>query len=360
VAGRTSAISRCKNRSRGFSLIEIIVVILIIGILIGVTGTLFSGMVAHFEGADDHTIARRRAQDVFNVMKVPVLNAGLGVPSDNLDWYFELGGAKAPVWDWNGPVSVVSNDSYANVGAGNVLRVVYALESGARSGNDEVTDFSTKLPAGSSAYVRNYVGGGGSVKMKLAAGQAPVIGGMGLLPGGGAGVSLDMRSFITFPGLHKNPVRAVAYDAGTRELSLEGKTPYSASDDILWRNVIHPNSDMRLVRAGVAYVDDESRFCLADLAMDDYPLNGLPRGRSLVNGFVVEGIKAVNFEVSSGRRTVTITVLAEGDNFVSGRRAGASMNGLKNRWPLVNFEDERYYEDFSMTWRTRNLVDSTP
>ena len=117
---------------------------------------------------------------------------------------------------------------------------------------------------------------------------------------------------------------------------------------------------MLLVRAGVAYVDDESRFCLADLTSADYSLNSLPRGRELANGFVVDGIKAVNFEISGGRRTVTITVIAEGDNFISGRRAGVHMKGLKNKWPLVKFDDERYYEEFSMTWRTRNLIDSTP
>ena len=343
-----------KCRRDGFALIEIIIVILIVGIMVGVTGTLFSGMVTFFESADDQAIARRRAQDVFNIMKVPALNAGLGIPSDNLDWYFELDGSKAPVSGWGRPVETVANGTFAN--AGNALRIIYAIDSGARNGNDEITDFSTKLPAGSSAYVRSYVGG--PVKMSLA--DAPVsepsIGGLGLIPGGGAGTALDVRSFIAFPGLHKSPLYVEAYDSGTREFSLSGKTPYEASNDVLWRNVIHPNSEIHLVKAGVAYVDSESRFCFADVASSDYRLDALPKGADVWNGFVVEGIKAVRFEQDAKGRAITVTVVAEGDNFVAGRRSETNLNGLRSRWPGVNFEDELYYEEFSMTWRTRNLI----
>jgi prepilin-type N-terminal cleavage/methylation domain-containing protein len=345
-----------KCRKDGFALIEIIIVIMILGIMVGVTGTLFSGMVTFFESADDHSIARRRAQDVFNIMKVPALNAGLGIPSENMDWYFDLDGPKAPVSGWGGPVEMVGNGTFANTG--NALRVIYAIDSGARNGNDEITDFSTKLPAGSGAYARSYVGG--PVKMTLA--DAPVsepsMGGLGLIPGGGAGTSLDVRSFVTFPGLHKSPVYADSYNSGTRELSLSGKTPYAASDDILWRNVIHPNSEMHLVRAGVAYVDSESRFCFADVTSSDYRLDMLPKGANVWNGFVVEGIKAVRFEQDADGRSITVTVVAEGDNFVASRRSEANLNSLRSKWPGVSFEDEIYYEEFAMTWRTRNLIGS--
>jgi prepilin-type N-terminal cleavage/methylation domain-containing protein len=64
----------------GFSLAEMLVVVLIIGVLIGVVGSLMGGFVANFEMTDDQSITRRRAQDVFNILQTPILNAGLGFP----------------------------------------------------------------------------------------------------------------------------------------------------------------------------------------------------------------------------------------------------------------------------------------
>ncbi|MDR3281278.1 MAG: prepilin-type N-terminal cleavage/methylation domain-containing protein, partial [Synergistaceae bacterium] len=72
-----------RGNARGFSLVELLVVVLIMGVLVGVVGSLMGGFVANFEMTDDQSIARRRASDVFNILQVPLLNAGLGIPADN-------------------------------------------------------------------------------------------------------------------------------------------------------------------------------------------------------------------------------------------------------------------------------------
>jgi hypothetical protein len=144
---------------------------------------------------------------------------------------------------------------------------------------------------------------------------------------------------------------------------LAGKKPRIASDDIdiLPRNVIRAYHDMYMVRAGIAYVDDESTFCFEDITVTDNSGGTLPKARN-TRGYRVEGIKAIKFDLSTaanGNITgVTVYVLAEGDNAVTGRDTSSeAARAVRNntRWTGVNFEPEVYYEEFQMQWRTRNI-----
>jgi hypothetical protein len=325
------------------------------GILLGAAGTLFGSVLTHFEGMDDRTIARRRARDVFNILKNPALNAGMGIPSKNLDWYFTVGGRSAPVSGWAEPAYVLSNDTYGNTG--NAFRVIYSMATGARNGNAEVGDFSTKTHTGKPS---TYVGKAVNTPVTVNLAAAPVgnltVGDLGVIPDNAAGTSpLDTRSFVTFPGVHMSPVLVRQFDQATRQASLTGNTPYIASEDVMWRNVINPHDEVYMVRAGVAYVDSDSRFCFAEISSRDYQPGHLPKGANLVNGYVIEGIKAIKFEQGADRRSLKVTLVAEGDNAISSRRSTASLDELRRKWGDI-FSQEVYYEEFTMSLRTRNLL----
>jgi hypothetical protein len=187
-----------------------------------------------------------------------------------------------------------------------------------------------------------------------------------------------------------HPEMATSYGGGggtdhTR-LRVSGKKPHIASDDVdvLPRNVIRAYHDMFLVKAGLAYVDDNGTFCLYEVNGDSFiPGTGagspLPYAASAdIAGanerllYRVEGIKAIRFvpEIVAGRVTgVNVYVLAEGDNAVTGRTSDSpAVRAVRDRvfpagsplagaqvWPGVTWEDEMYYEDFEMRWRTRNI-----
>jgi prepilin-type N-terminal cleavage/methylation domain-containing protein len=348
----------------GFSLTEMLVVVLIMGVLVGVVGSLMGNFVTNFEITDDQSIARRRAQDVFNILQTPILNAGLGIPPNRFDHYFApvsgLGGA--PIRTWDGPIEVIPHDAsvtsfVATENRGEALRVVYSIHSGVKNVSDaDITTFSG--PLGSEAHT----------ELTLT-GNAPIGGGDGILIAG-AGTNM-VRSYITFPGISMHPEMVTAYDPANMRLTVYGKTPHAESgNDVVSRDVIRPYHDMFLVKAGLAYVDDNGTFCLYDINDDVFERGDkLPTAaKADADGelvYRVEGIKAVRFvrEMSGDTvRGVNVHVLAEGDNAVTGRSSTSfAVQQLRNRWPeIINWNDEMYYEDFEMRWRTRNIEAHTP
>jgi prepilin-type N-terminal cleavage/methylation domain-containing protein len=347
---------------RGFSLVEVLLVVLIMGILVGVVGSLMWGFVSNFEITDDQAIARRRAQDVFNILQVPLLNAGLGLPSDvssdvtptNNKHYFGpvsgVSGASAPISEWHGPVQVIAN-SFA--GRGDVLRVVYSVYSGIKQVSDNDVDAFGE-------------GGGGSATLNV---TSPLpVGYDGITPAGGPARSV--HSYITFPGMGMRPILVTEMDSDS--VSVAGMPPRTpASGDVVDKGIIRPYHDIYFVRAGVAYVDDNSTFCFADIASKDISAGALPRVSALEgSAYKVEGIKAMRFDVeetADGAVTgVTVFVVAEGDSNITGRQsnAGAASQAFRSNYTGVTFDDEVYYEEFEMRWRTRNVeapeTDSTP
>jgi prepilin-type N-terminal cleavage/methylation domain-containing protein len=370
-----------KNAKRpGFSLTEMLVVVLIMGVLVGVVGSLMGGFVTNFEMTDDQSIARRRAQDVFNILQTPILNAGLGIPSNNFDYFFGPAGVNAPIRTWGGPIEVITHNTTEN--RGDALRIVYSVFSGVKNVNSEdIKDFSSlsNVPPGNDVT---------PVVLFLSSGD--------LSEGGGDGIQIassgayPVRSYVTFPGIWMHPEVVTNYEGSSRRLTVAGKTPETVSEDVieqtLGRNVIRPYHDMFLVRAGLAYVDNNGTFCMYDIndGGDAFELgDSLPTaseadaGEKLV--YRVEGIKAVRFveevNAADGRVTgVNVYVLAEGDNAVTGRTtASPAVQAVRNRvfppgsphagewvWPDVNWDDEMYYDDFEMRWRTRNIEATTP
>jgi hypothetical protein len=331
----------------------VLIVILIMGVLVGVVGALMGGFAMNFEMADDHSIARRRAQDVFNILQIPVQNAGIGLPlisgDNNFGYCFGISSSTAAatfagkVGDWPAPVSLGKSEPDAV--SDDVLRVVYSMPSGVKV-KGKIDDFSS---------------------LKEVNGESPSLASVKLT----RPLSHDITgTFVTFPGIHMHPLFVESGgDEGSDEISLRGKLPYEKDDDedVIPRNVIYPYHDMFLVRAGVAYVNNEnSVFVFADdlMKMVGDPDAWLPTINFGANDpwFRIEGVKAIKFDYSESS-VLTVRVLAEGDSADSARNDGTPLrNDLKARWEdhiEANggaWDPAIYYEEFSMTWRTRNVA----
>ncbi|MDR3280565.1 MAG: hypothetical protein LBT23_08630, partial [Synergistaceae bacterium] len=129
---------------------------------------------------------------------------------------------------------------------------------------------------------------------------------------------------------------------------------------ILLRNVIRALHDMYYVRAGVAYVDSGSTFVFADITSADMPLSALSLAKNVSRAYRVEGITAIHFEEDDDGRGVTVWLIAEGDNSITGRdieNAESQKFRGNPRWSALTglWDSEKYYEEFSMRWRTRNV-----
>jgi prepilin-type N-terminal cleavage/methylation domain-containing protein len=340
--GRSNGVRNVKRR--GFSLIEIMIVILIMGILVGIMGSLMGGFVSNFEVTDDQTIARRRAQDVFNILQIPIQNAGLGLPADHFNYYFAPSGVGVTlptgavrVQGWWEPVSVDSVPPGTN--KDNVLRVAYSVPSGMKS-KSAAAGFS------SAVGINNSVTG---VNVNLTA---------------SSDVSGVDETFVTFPGIHMHPVLVTGVNSGANPLpniTLAGMLPkYKVdSEDVIPRNAIYPYHDVFKVKAGLAFVDETSSvFVFADDVLTSDVTTAPNANPTLLAhaplGFRVEGVKAIRFDWDAPR-ALTAHVVTEGDSADSARNESAQMRAIKGRWPGVTFDDYIYYEEFTMRWRTRNV-----
>ncbi len=202
MRGKTSGIFRMTRKKSGFTLIELLIVVVIMAILVGVVGSLLAGFYDMFDATTDSASARRRANDVFDILKVPISNAGVGMPGTNLGVYFEVGSG-SPLEDWAVPVEVISGDNRLE---GNALKVVYALPTGIKNGsvpNADIdssgtvvdpNDRSTTLTATSNFAGANFA-------TRIVAGRR------------------DVRAFIAFPGGgHAAHVRSKCYRQPTDAL----------------------------------------------------------------------------------------------------------------------------------------------
>ncbi len=331
------------RKNKAFSLIEILIVITIMAIVIGVVGSLLAGYTRMFNETDDQAVARQRAQDVFNALEAPIVNAALGIPTDSMGGYFDT----APIAIWSAPLEIKkTGSSYSSVlpaeTPGNVLRLVYSIPSGVKNGKTRVKTYSPPatgiLPA--TLTLTKPLSG----DLVASTGHAD-----------------DTRKFITFPNAFMSPLK-VTSGAGSNTISVTGRPQPAASGgassdlSMLVRGEVVPYHDIHLVRAIAAYVDSDDVFHAAEINSKDVSATD-PTATTNPAGLRVEGIKAVQFEVDHDYKLLTVAVLAEGDIVDQTRQVDTvTRSQLQSRWTGVPLDDRMYYEDFVMTWRIRNYV----
>jgi len=114
------------QKSRGFSLVELLIVMLVLSIVAGATMGLLVSYMKQSEQTNELTTARQRAEMVFAILDTEVLHAGLGMPDDDARFQAVFSGLDT-ISSWSGPVSVVSGD---------ILQIVYAVPMGIGVANE--------------------------------------------------------------------------------------------------------------------------------------------------------------------------------------------------------------------------------
>lgn len=108
------------GRSKAFTLTELLIAMLIVGIIAGATIGLLVTYLKQFEQSTELTAARQRGEMVFAILDAQVLHSGLGMPDETAAFQSAFAGLGA-ISGWNAPVSVTSGD---------VLQIVYAVPAG--------------------------------------------------------------------------------------------------------------------------------------------------------------------------------------------------------------------------------------
>ena len=109
-----------KKRLHAFSLVEILCALLLGSVIAGSAIGILAGCIQSYEQTLAFTEARRRGVMVLQILRLPVENAGLGIPSSSEAFKSSLCIGKAnltAISNWQGPVSI----------SGSELRLVYAI-----------------------------------------------------------------------------------------------------------------------------------------------------------------------------------------------------------------------------------------
>jgi hypothetical protein len=341
--------------------VEILIVVLIMGVVLGMTGALLGGFFDMFESSEDQNIARMRAQDVFNILSAPLQHAGVGVPSADVGTFFDLGAPNFKL-DWTSPLSIGKGAAW-DVLSGDRMRIVYALPTGFKTGGSENQFFSTYSTNATQGGPPVTSSGANDISFDRAIDTAIPSGSDALNPYGIYAGSDSMLSYFTFPGMYMMPFYLNSASGGAR-FNATSCVPYvSEYQDIMGGNVVRAYHDLYSLHAAVAYVDGGGNFYLMDVNNTDPTAPPSPTypttSDDSYSGLRVEGIAAIHFEQDSKKRFVIVSVLAEGDTRNNTRDESGVWEKLRARWldiAGINLVPGVYYEELSMTYRTRNLL----
>jgi|GEM_PF-1727492 prepilin-type N-terminal cleavage/methylation domain-containing protein len=119
-------------KRRGFTLVELMLVILVSVLMMGTVVGLLYTFVLNYEENSEYSTARQRGQMAFALLSRSIAEAGLGISSDGLEAYIKgISPDLADDWEedsgWKMPVYVCDN---ADGEKSRDLYVVYALPSG--------------------------------------------------------------------------------------------------------------------------------------------------------------------------------------------------------------------------------------
>lgn len=136
-----------RRRTRGFTLVELLVAILIVAIVGGAVISLFVLFSGHFESSSAIVSARQKGAMALAVLEGPVLHSGLAIPNASADLEAAFPGLLAPTntlgTGWNEPLMIRPEGD--NPGA--ALRLLYALPSGVQVESVDVEGKTLHLTA---------------------------------------------------------------------------------------------------------------------------------------------------------------------------------------------------------------------
>lgn len=324
---------RVLSRKKGFTLTEILVSILIIGIVMSAVMTLLVSVFKSYEFHQDIMEAKQRGQIALNAIEPLVVNAGLGMPTasddfmevfkDNKKIIVGVYNDKTDKRNFTGPVQIAEvnggvSEAVLSINdgrySGDSLWLVYGVQSG--YGVDEVKDLLADFTSGDiTIEPDNYISLNNNIK---------------------ANDKSALKNWVVFP-VSNYPLSIFNDDLTDNKLSVDS----SKKQDIYRYDELH------YVRA--AKIRIKNRNLVIDYLMD-LTENYQP---------VTEGIDAMwcIFEPfdddGEPSRLLTVTVLARADTM----RPELNITAVEG-WDTANWgaiPDARYrYAVVSRSWRIRN------
>lgn len=287
-----------KGHLKGFTLTEILISIVILGLIMGAVLGLFFAIVKHLEQSNDITTAQQRGEMVLTALGPKIMAAGLGMPETaSFDQFRTL--ASPDIW---GAAVMVSDDNKE-------LTVIYseptdAIVSGEKSfssGDVVSVDFLGTIPPNTVKRANNQAAG-----------------------------------WVVFPS---TGVAMEVIDDSPQTSPLELKSHAGGK--------IYSYDHLHLVRVAQAKIDNENWFLLND-------------AKPLVTHRIVEGIADIRFYLDSSTNPtqLTVKVLARGGQRHDSLISPLPDDWVdQNKDPIsISTENQHYrLKVVQRTWRLRNL-----
>ncbi|MGI6792036.1 PilW family protein [Aminivibrio sp.] len=327
------------RKKRGFTLTEILISILIIGIVMSAVMTLFVSVFKSYEFHQDIMEAKQRGQIALAAIEPLVLNSGLGIPAVSKDFMevFKDNNRIIPQsatptnnQNFSGPVQI------ATVSGGGVSEAVVTIDSG----ND--LDTTDEKYTGDSLWIVYSVSSGYGISKLNIVGEIL------------SDVSLEMDPDADFTPLKDNLDIYVNSNSSLKSWVAfpSSRFPFKVLDDSLTnsttplglrttkRQFLHRFDELHYVRASKIKIDAGNNLSIYHL-VNPTPDSYQP---------VVEGIYGMRCVFDrDGDRILTVTVLARADTL----RPELNINSVDG-WQGAIPDGQYRYAAVSKSWRIRN------
>lgn len=325
---RRSKVMKQMRKQRGFTLTEILVSVLIMGIVMSAVLTLFFSVFKSYEFHQDIMEAKQRGQIALAAIEPVILNAGLGLSPESKDFaeYFAGMLKILPTVDdekFTVPVQIAGDGKrkttpetagiHMSKYAGNELWLVYSVPSGYGVSSPDIEQFV----GGTIRTVLIDPTDFASLKNNLTDGSTPAV------------QNNDLKSWVSFPGssfpfVVKSDPQGL--NSTNRGLQLESRKTQA----------VHLYDELHYVRAAKISASAGSLYV-------EYLTGG---GKQPV----VEGIRDMLCVYDpDGSRTLTVTVLARADT----RRPELNIVSVEG-WTGPIPDNKYRYAAVSKSWRMRN------
>ena len=308
-----------------FTLVELLISVVIVGIIGGAAASLLYSYIGSFEQTSDYVTARQRGESVLAILERPILHASLGIPespdlvANSMDYVakadtvfqkaFTDSGGGPIINTWYHPVVTASPDRSLE---GAELRIVYAMPSG--------------VVQKSGVYVND-----ASIVSLDLSGSAPLVDVV-------APSRAQLDSWISFPTLG-----FPLYVSGGTTTKPMVQRPSSNTNS----GFIAAYDELMYIRALRAFITTDSNGSF--FATEDVTAGSGSQKR-------IEGIRKLNFRFDPFTGVLNVSVLSQGNKRYSSEVA-QSLAGWPASADVITSEDRHYrLVVTSAAWRLRNTA----